>query len=46
MLILTILYTHKGVSENVCPVILYGHHIFDHFNDSFYIMLLYRQRYD
>ena len=21
MLILTILYTHKGVSENVCPVI-------------------------
>ena len=28
MLILTILYTHKGVSENVCPVILYGHHIF------------------
>ena len=28
MLILTILYTHEGVSENVCPVILYGHHIY------------------
>ena len=28
MLILTILHTHKGVSENVCPVLLYGQHIF------------------
>ena len=28
MLILTILYTHKSVSVDVCPVTCFGHHIF------------------
>ena len=45
ILILTILCTHKGVSENVWPVILYGQHVFDDFIGSFYIMLLCRQKY-
>ena len=39
MLILTILYTQKSVSENVCPVILFWTpNFFDNLNGSFYVI--------
>ena len=44
MLILTILFTHKCVSENVCPVILlWTTYFLIILMAVFYVMLLYRQ---